>query len=258
MSNTGIFRKKKVYFTQVSNTALRDNSLSLKAKGLYALIQSYITIEDFTLYKNYLLKQCKEGKDGFQSTWNELIKAGYLVQYKLKNDKGVFYYEYELLDTPNPPTENPDTENPHVGNPHLENTDVYKDTNKKNTNLNNTKSSSSNTNNEEEDLKYKNLIDKCNELEIELSLKQITKLMNLYDPIKVLRALEKTFTVALEKKITRGYNYVATIIENDMKQNITNITVNKETTNSFNNYTQRERTESEYEEIEKQLLGWND
>ena len=79
---TGLFRKKKVYFKQVSNSALSDNSLSLKAKGLYALIQSYITIEDFTLYKNYLLKQCKEGKDGFQSTWNELIKAGYLVQYK--------------------------------------------------------------------------------------------------------------------------------------------------------------------------------
>ena len=204
MSNTGIFRKKKVYFTQVSNTALRDNSLSLKAKGLYALIQSYITIEDFTLYKNYLLKQCKEGKDGFQSTWNELIKAGYLVQYKLKNDKGVFYYEYELLDTPNPSTENPDAENPHVGNPHLENTDVYKETNKKNTNLNNTdnKSSSSKSHksnckeiNEEDDLKYQQLIDKCKEVGVKLSLKQLTKLISLYDPIKVLRALEKAFNV---------------------------------------------------------------
>jgi hypothetical protein len=45
----GSFRKKKTYFSQVSNEALRDNTLSLKAKGLYALIQSYITIENFTL-----------------------------------------------------------------------------------------------------------------------------------------------------------------------------------------------------------------
>lgn len=98
----GAFRKKKVYFTQVSNNAIRDNELSLKAKGLYALIQSYITIEDFTLYKNHLKKQCVEGEKAFENTWKELKDKGYLIQYRLQDVKTKhFYYEYELLDEKN-------------------------------------------------------------------------------------------------------------------------------------------------------------
>jgi hypothetical protein len=56
MSENGVFRKKKVYFAQVSNEALRNSKLSLKAKGLYSLIQSYITIENFILYKKVIYK----------------------------------------------------------------------------------------------------------------------------------------------------------------------------------------------------------
>ena len=98
-NRSGQFRKKKVYFTQVSNVALRDPKLSLKAKGLYALIQSYLTIEDFTLYKNTLKKHLKEGEKAFESTWKELKDAAYLIQYRLQDTKQ-FYYEYELLDEP--------------------------------------------------------------------------------------------------------------------------------------------------------------
>jgi hypothetical protein len=94
----GVFRKKKVYFSQVSNVALRDNKLSLKAKGLYALIQSYITIEDFILYKNTLKKNCREGSAAFEGAWNELKASGYLLQYKSKTPEGYFTYEYELID----------------------------------------------------------------------------------------------------------------------------------------------------------------
>lgn len=97
----GAFRKKKVYFSQVSNHALRDKNLSLKAKGLYALIQSYITIEGFTLYKNMLRKQCPEGREAFGNTWKELKDKGYLIQYKSQNkETGKFVYEYDLLDKP--------------------------------------------------------------------------------------------------------------------------------------------------------------
>lgn len=49
----GKFRKKRVNFSMVSNEILRDNSISLKAKGLYSLIQSYVTLENFTLYKGF-------------------------------------------------------------------------------------------------------------------------------------------------------------------------------------------------------------
>lgn len=137
-NNNGSFRRKQSPFSQVSNIALRDENLSLKAKGLYSLIQSYITIPDFILYKNTLLKKCKEGRDGFNTAWKELKTNGYLIQYKIKLDNGTYTYEYELTDYPcteipstdNPPTEKPVTEKPHV----------YNNTYSNKTNLNNTKS----------------------------------------------------------------------------------------------------------------------
>lgn len=43
----GKFRKKKVNFSMISNEIIRDDTVSLKTKGLYALIQSYITMDDF-------------------------------------------------------------------------------------------------------------------------------------------------------------------------------------------------------------------
>ena len=96
----GKFRIKKQQFTQVSNTALRDKKLSLKAKGLYALINSYITIPGFELYKQTLENNCLEGSRAFHNAWQELKEAGYLIQHKLSGEKGYFYYEYELLDEP--------------------------------------------------------------------------------------------------------------------------------------------------------------
>jgi hypothetical protein len=89
------------YFAQVSNIALRDDKLSLKAKGLYALIKSYITIKDFTLYKNTLKKQCVEKEKAFEGAWKELKDNGYLIQYRLLDEKGQYYYEYRLLHYPN-------------------------------------------------------------------------------------------------------------------------------------------------------------
>ena len=109
-------------------------------------------------------------------------------------------------------------------------------TDKVNTNkVNTNKSSSSNT--EEDD--YKNLSAKCLSRGLKLSTKQITRLMNLYDKMKVLRAIESTLE-AIEDgtEIDRAYGYVKASIENNMKQNVTNVTINKESKNKFNNYAQ--------------------
>ncbi len=43
MDKAGSFRKKNG-FTIIGNIVTRDKELSLKAKGLYGLIQSYITL----------------------------------------------------------------------------------------------------------------------------------------------------------------------------------------------------------------------
>jgi len=95
----GKFRHKKS-FSVVSNEILRNDTISLKAKGLYSLIQSYITLENFTLYKGFLLSKCKEGKKAFDSTWKELKESGYLVQYQMQDpETKQFCWEYELRDS---------------------------------------------------------------------------------------------------------------------------------------------------------------
>lgn len=96
----GKFRKKKSNFSMISNEIIRDDTVSLKAKGLYALIQSYITLEDFSLYKGFLLSKCKEGKKAFDAAWKELKDAGYLIQYQMQDkDTKQFYWEYDLVDS---------------------------------------------------------------------------------------------------------------------------------------------------------------
>lgn len=118
----GQIKKKQNPFSQVSNHPLRNPELSLRAKGLYALIQSYINIPNFILYKSALQNMCSEGRDAFESAWKELKNSGYLIQNRI-TVKGRFSYEYELLDFPNPDAtttsnnNNSDTEIPHTENP---------------------------------------------------------------------------------------------------------------------------------------------
>ena len=141
--NGGVFKKKKVKFAQVSNLALRDENLSLKAKGLYSMIQSYITIENFTLYKNTLIKQCKDKEGSFNTAWKELKDNGYLVQEKKRTSNGSFYYEYDLLDEPftTPQFSTPGFSTPGFSTPGFSTpgkTGVYNNTDFNNTDFNNT------------------------------------------------------------------------------------------------------------------------
>lgn len=106
MMESGKIRGRRANFSMVSNSLLQDSHVSLKAKGLYSVIQSYITIPDFTLYKSFLMRTCKEGTKAFEAAWTELKSTGYLAQYKLKDDRGKFVYEYELLDIPEPHPQN--------------------------------------------------------------------------------------------------------------------------------------------------------
>lgn len=97
-ATSGFFRKK-TNFAAVSNNALKDSRLSLKAKGLYALIQSYITIPNIRLEKGKLRNLCLEGEKSFDSAWKELKDSGYLKIYRSPTgNKDQFIYEYELLD----------------------------------------------------------------------------------------------------------------------------------------------------------------
>ena len=96
----GFFRSKKG-FTVVQNEITRDNTISLKAKGLYLVIQAYITMPDKKWTKEDFLNLAKEGRKAFDTAWQELKDNGYLkVHFML--DNGKWRAEYELLDEPDP------------------------------------------------------------------------------------------------------------------------------------------------------------
>lgn len=98
ISQNGKF-KNKISYTVLSNVAIRDVTLSPQARGLYSVIRSYITIENFTLYKDFLFDQFPCGVRAFNTMWNELKDKGYLKQYRQRIENG-FTYEYDLLDEP--------------------------------------------------------------------------------------------------------------------------------------------------------------
>jgi hypothetical protein len=94
----GAFRKK-TGFTVVQNSIIRDRDISLKAKGLYLIIQSYITMPDKVWKKSDFLGMVKEGDKAFESAWNEIKNAGYLKVHMFSNGL-TWTVEYELLDDP--------------------------------------------------------------------------------------------------------------------------------------------------------------
>ena len=122
---SGKIRKKRTYYAQVSNVALRDETMSLKAKGLLALIESYLSLDNFVLYKDFLMSKSLDGETAFRGAWKELKEHGYLIQYKLKdNETKHFYYEYEICDNPQVENQHVATNNAQVCTPQVENPQV--------------------------------------------------------------------------------------------------------------------------------------
>lgn len=98
MAEGGFFRCKQG-FTVVQNAIVKDNNISLGAKGLYLLIQAYITMPNARCNKKDFEKMCPEGRRRFENAWNELRDEGYIKQHRRLNGKN-FFIEYELLDEP--------------------------------------------------------------------------------------------------------------------------------------------------------------
>lgn len=73
----GVFRCKQG-FTIVQNSIVRNANLSLRAKGLYMLIQSYITMPDKIWTKSKFENMSTDGKKSFGNAWDELKAKGYL------------------------------------------------------------------------------------------------------------------------------------------------------------------------------------
>lgn len=105
-------------FGVIPSCLINDRSVSFKAKGLYAYIQSKPENWDFSADR--IASQTKESVDAIRTGLKELEKAGYLLRTKYQQDiTGHWKVEYTLYSVPT--MENPSQENPTLENPSLEN-----------------------------------------------------------------------------------------------------------------------------------------
>lgn len=85
-------------FTVVTNTILRDKTLSMSAKGLLSTMLSLPPEWDYSF--NGLVAICKEGKSAVRNTINELKEAKYIKISQSRNEKGYYQYKYTVYRKP--------------------------------------------------------------------------------------------------------------------------------------------------------------
>jgi hypothetical protein len=130
-----VFRIEKTQnYTVMSNHHLRNESLSLKAKGLLSQMLSLPESWDYTLKGLSLIN--RESVEAIRTAVLELEKTGYIVRRQQRDSKGkmsnIEYTIYEQPQEPNvqqagtqpvhpscdfPITDNPISENPASGKP---------------------------------------------------------------------------------------------------------------------------------------------
>ena len=112
-------REKSKNYTTISNVFLRDKNLSIKAKGLLAVVMSLPEDWDFTI--NGICSVLKEGKTAIYSAIQELKDCGYCNVDICRNEKGIItgndYTFREFPNEGNPYSEEPHSDFRHTGNP---------------------------------------------------------------------------------------------------------------------------------------------
>ena len=115
-------------YTVMSNHHLRNEKLSLKAKGLLSMMLSLP--DDWNYTTRGLAKICKEGVDAIGGALRELERAGYIVRHQMRDRQGRIsdteYVIYEQPQPKNPDTPQPDTPQPDTAAPDTENPDMVK------------------------------------------------------------------------------------------------------------------------------------
>lgn len=137
----GIIRvKKDSNYSVINNTALKDERLSWKAKGILAYA---LTLpDDWTFHISELARHAKDGEDSLRTGFKELKELGYVKRYPVRdgNTKKITRWDTEIYETPQrnmPQVENQDVVKPYEENQKLLNTNRL-NTNRLNTNKRNT------------------------------------------------------------------------------------------------------------------------
>jgi hypothetical protein len=140
---------KEDNYVIVDKAFLLNEKISLKAKGLLALLLSYP--DNWQFYEAEIVQHAADKANSLSSGLKELIENGYIVRKLGKDETGKFKgYEYHIYEKPiteKPITEKPITEKPITENSVLlNNKDTKnKDTKNKNTKNKNTKNKNTKT-----------------------------------------------------------------------------------------------------------------
>ena len=92
-------------YTTIYNEVLRDRTLSLNAKGLFAVIKSFIGLPGFALSKRRLGYACSDSGYLLNAAWKELKHKGYLQHYFSQSENGAFCHVYNLMQHPSAPVD---------------------------------------------------------------------------------------------------------------------------------------------------------
>ena len=113
-------REQDDNFSTICNRIMKEKTISLKAKGLYALVMSLPPTWDFSVQG--IVAISKEESGAIYTAIKELIKEGY-CQRNMISEKGRFIgCEYKFFNKKRKPQEEePHNEKPHRDFPHTEN-----------------------------------------------------------------------------------------------------------------------------------------
>lgn len=125
-------------FTALSNTIVRDDSLSWKARGIFLYLFSQS--DDWDFYETEVSKHATDGRDSLRSGLKELEQKGYIKRSRTRNEKGqLMSSDWLLSDVPMsdvPMFEKPMYDIPTQVIPTLSNTNLS-NTNTRNNNIKN-------------------------------------------------------------------------------------------------------------------------
>lgn len=134
-----MIRGKRQGFTVLYNSVLRDSRLSLKTKGLFAIMQSFPDSWEYNV--KGLASRVGIGRDGIRRCLRELEDAGYLLREQQHGMQGRFSCTTYVLQeqaplqkppsTEKPSTAKPSTDEPSPVNPTQVNKQVSKETSNK-------------------------------------------------------------------------------------------------------------------------------
>ena len=111
-------------FTTTSNTIIRDERLTWKARGIFNYLWSMP--DDWDFYAKEVAKHAKDGIHSLDSGLEELAKYGYLERTRLRDEKGrfgapVWILHDDPVDAQKPKCDFPILEKPILEKPILEN-----------------------------------------------------------------------------------------------------------------------------------------